>query len=128
MRCGPMNFKWNWNHIHFSWSISLHHAPLSAIHNNQKTNKWLSWHMIVSVLLPQIICQLVHKWLVTVMKTFCVRNDIQKFIWTNQPQLLDAGMLILHDNTRLHITQTIRTVFTNFKWEALCHYAERTAE
>jgi hypothetical protein len=36
----------------------------------------------------------------------------------NWPQLLEASVLILLENARSHIAQTIKILFTDYKWEA----------
>ena len=41
----------------------------------------------------------------------------------NWPQLLEASVLILRKKARSHNAQTIKILFTDYKWEALSHPA-----
>ena len=70
--------------------------------NNQKSNKWSTRRTTVAVWSTRILCQLVHRWLGTIMQTFGARNSVRKFR-QNRPQLLGAGVLVFHDSSRAHI-------------------------
>jgi hypothetical protein len=52
--------------------------------------------------------------------TFLRKKLLQK-IRQNQPQLLESGALILHDNARPHIAQSVKDVMADYKWEVLPH-------
>lgn len=41
----------------------------------------------------------------------------------NRSQLLDSGVLIIHDNARPHVMESVKTVLSDYKWEALLHPA-----
>ena len=55
-----------------------------------------------------------------------LRRKLRPKIRENWPQLLEAGVLILRENARSHIAQTITTLFTDYKWEAPSHPASLT--
>lgn len=52
-----------------------------------------------------------------------LHRKLRPKIRENWPQLLEAGVLILRENVRSQIAQTIKILFTDHKWEALSHPA-----
>jgi hypothetical protein len=50
-----------------------------------------------------------------------LRKKLRQEIRQNRPQLLESGVLILHDNARLHIAQSVKDVMADYKWEVLTH-------
>jgi hypothetical protein len=86
--------------------------------NDQNWTKWPSWRTTASESSPQTACHLAHQSLGTVMQTFCVGNYARKSV-RGDYKLLEAGVLILHDNTRPHSGRIKRDVFTNYERETL---------
>ena len=39
----------------------------------------------------------------------------------NQPDLLEDGLLILHDNARPHLAKVVTDLLSMYKWEVLPH-------
>ncbi len=48
-----------------------------------------------------------------------LRNTIKR----KRPGLLRRGVLLLHDNTRPHTTELVKTLLTDFKWDMIGHPA-----
>jgi hypothetical protein len=99
----------------------LHHVPQNVADSSRKSSKWSLWRLIMKVLLPQIVFLLVYQSL-QVNATF-VRKKLRQKIRQNQPQLLESGALILHDNARPHIAQSVKDIMADYKWEVLPHPA-----
>jgi hypothetical protein len=76
----------------------------------------------MKVLLPQIVFLLVYQSLQVTVQHFCLKKLRQK-IRQIRPQLLESGVLILHDNARPHIAQSVKDVMADYKWEVLPHPA-----
>jgi hypothetical protein len=51
------------------------------------------------------------------------RKKLRQNIRENRTQLLESGALILHDNARPHIAQSVKDVMADYKWEILPHPA-----
>jgi hypothetical protein len=52
-----------------------------------------------------------------------LHKKLRQKIRQNRPQLLESDALILHDNARPLIAQSVKDVMADYKWEVLPHLA-----
>jgi len=48
-------------------------------------------------------------------------QQLRRKMHANRPDLLENGVLILHDNTRPHIGKVVRELLDRYSWEVLPH-------